>query len=181
MKDASHENGRSPWIFDVAKKEGYITLFGEEFCYKDSPYVTQGKSETFLAIEFLSFLLLKSILTCSFRLTPTYQYTSTGNIFRTEADVDVLNIFCELAKRKALKDKLRLVDNLWKVEDKFPCLDGFDGPHKGQIALDHIEKMWNSYHDVPKFAFVNAISAHDYSGKWKDMDESLRAYDLHLR
>merc|ERR1712238_493445 len=134
VKDASHENGRSPWIFDVAKKEGYITLFGEEFCYKNSPYVTQG------------------------------------NIFRTEADVDVLNIFCELAKRKALKDKLE-VDNLRSVEDKFPCLD----------ALDHIEKMWNSYHDVPKFAFVNAISAHDYSGKWKDMDESLRAYDLHLR
>jgi len=33
---------KSPWLFDVAKTAGYLTLFAEEFCLEGSPYVTQG-------------------------------------------------------------------------------------------------------------------------------------------
>lgn len=36
------EKGRSPWLFDIAKAAGYVTLFAEEFCYDDSVYVPQG-------------------------------------------------------------------------------------------------------------------------------------------
>ncbi len=32
----------SPWIFDVAKRLGYVTLFGDEFCYEGSPFVAQN-------------------------------------------------------------------------------------------------------------------------------------------
>ncbi|KAL7471954.1 hypothetical protein ACHAXS_012264 [Conticribra weissflogii] len=38
--DVSHFH----WIFAVARKLGYVTFFGEEFCYEDSPYVVQGQS-----------------------------------------------------------------------------------------------------------------------------------------
>jgi hypothetical protein len=32
----------SPWIFDVAKELGYVTYFGDEFCYEGSPFVVQN-------------------------------------------------------------------------------------------------------------------------------------------
>ena len=31
----------NPWIYNVAKKLGYVTFFGEEFCYSHSPWVVQ--------------------------------------------------------------------------------------------------------------------------------------------
>jgi hypothetical protein len=36
------DKGRSPWLFDIAKEAGYVTLFAEEFCYDGSVYVSQG-------------------------------------------------------------------------------------------------------------------------------------------
>lgn len=33
--------GVSPWMFDVAREEGYVTFFAEEFCCVGSPWVTQ--------------------------------------------------------------------------------------------------------------------------------------------
>lgn len=32
----------SPWMFDVAKRLGYVTYFGDEFCYEGSPFVAQN-------------------------------------------------------------------------------------------------------------------------------------------
>lgn len=32
----------SPWAFDVAKRFGYVTFFGDEFCYLQSPFVAQN-------------------------------------------------------------------------------------------------------------------------------------------
>eukprot|EP01062_Namystynia_karyoxenos_P043753 TRINITY_DN32030_c0_g1_i1.p1 TRINITY_DN32030_c0_g1~~TRINITY_DN32030_c0_g1_i1.p1 ORF type:complete len:1250 (+),score=272.04 TRINITY_DN32030_c0_g1_i1:69-3752(+) len=32
----------SPWLFDAAKAQGYVTWFGEEFCTTGSPFVIQG-------------------------------------------------------------------------------------------------------------------------------------------
>lgn len=32
----------SPWIFSIARDLGYVTFFGEEFCYNSSPYVIQN-------------------------------------------------------------------------------------------------------------------------------------------
>lgn len=32
----------SPWLFDLAKELGYVTFFGDEFCYEGSPFVAQN-------------------------------------------------------------------------------------------------------------------------------------------
>jgi len=32
----------NPWLLNIAKAEGYVTLFVEEFCFNGSPYVTQN-------------------------------------------------------------------------------------------------------------------------------------------
>jgi len=40
----SQQNGKrltNPWIFEVAKSRGYVTFFGDEFCYEGSPFVAQ--------------------------------------------------------------------------------------------------------------------------------------------
>jgi len=34
----------SPWLFDIVQELGYVTFFGEEFCYDHSPYVLQGNA-----------------------------------------------------------------------------------------------------------------------------------------
>jgi len=34
----------SPWLFDIVQELGYVTFFGEEFCYDKSPYVLQGNA-----------------------------------------------------------------------------------------------------------------------------------------
>ena len=34
----------SPWLFDVVKNLGYISMFGEEFCYLGSKYIVQVSS-----------------------------------------------------------------------------------------------------------------------------------------
>ncbi|CAB9510836.1 Protein of unknown function (DUF229) [Seminavis robusta] len=33
---------RSPWIFDIAERAGYVTLFAEEFCFDKSPWTAQN-------------------------------------------------------------------------------------------------------------------------------------------
>jgi hypothetical protein len=38
-KNRTSEN---PWIFSIARDLGYVTFFGEEFCYNSSPYVIQN-------------------------------------------------------------------------------------------------------------------------------------------
>ena len=43
--DSKHSSYKStPWLFDVARLKGYITYFGEEFCYNFSPYVSQDNT-----------------------------------------------------------------------------------------------------------------------------------------
>jgi hypothetical protein len=60
------------------------------------------------------------------------------------------------------------------------------GPH---LCLEHehenpafsqISAIWEAYPDVPKFAFLNGIAAHDYSFEWIKMVSSLEAYDEQL-
>ena len=36
------ETTKTPWLFGVSDSIGYINFFAEEFCYDESPYVTQG-------------------------------------------------------------------------------------------------------------------------------------------
>lgn len=40
--------------------------------------------------------------------------------------------------------------------------------------------MWDTYNSEPKFAFLNAMAAHDYSSDWEMMISKAEAYDEHI-
>ena len=140
------------WIFDVAKKLGYVTFFGEvrivvcenlmlslldvshlthtqEFCYEDSPYVVQSQSA-----------------------------------FTLDVDLTLDQLFCHLAK-DWLKSNGKVISqkrtyNVEYHDDEVPdsC---FDGRSRGEIGLEYISQMWDAYESVPKFAYLNALAAHE--------------------
>ena len=122
---------RSPWIFDIAKSAGYVTMFAEEFCFEDSVYVPQG------------------------------------NIFPLNVDYVPSKFFCRVVERYAVTKGFQMVEPPWKYEyfpkpNKPACVDDRGGYERARVALDHIESMWNSYEDVPKLAYLNALAAHVY-------------------
>jgi Protein of unknown function (DUF229) len=122
---------RSPWIFDIGKKAGYVTLFSEDFCYDGSIYVPQG------------------------------------NLFTLDADLLPASFFCRVSELNALRDGIKMKGPAWRYSYKpWPgapsCVDANGGYEVGMVALDHVESMWDAYHDVPKFAYVNSIAAHKY-------------------
>ena len=123
---------RSPWIFDIAKAAGYVTLFGEEFCYRGSKWVPQG------------------------------------NVFPLEVDILPSEFFCRVAERRAAKlFGTTMVGPAYQYgyeprSGEPMCVDKNGGYESGRVGLDHIESMWNTYPDVPKLAYLNAIAAHYY-------------------
>ena len=134
---------KSPLIFDVARDAGYVTLFGEEFCFEDSPYVTQG------------------------------------NVFNLEADVMIHRVHCAIATRYARKHNITYdPGDLWTVESYHePCVDGALGSPMPWVPLELLRQMWTEYRDEPKFAFLNAMAAHDYSLAFSLSYLNAEAYD----
>lgn len=53
----------------------------------------------------------------------------------------------------------------------------FDGKSRGEIGLEYISQMWDAYDSVPKFAYLNALAAHDYSLDAAHMPLSSENYD----
>eukprot|EP00571_Detonula_confervacea_P000538 CAMPEP_0172318456 /NCGR_PEP_ID=MMETSP1058-20130122/34927_1 /TAXON_ID=83371 /ORGANISM="Detonula confervacea, Strain CCMP 353" /LENGTH=1694 /DNA_ID=CAMNT_0013033295 /DNA_START=295 /DNA_END=5379 /DNA_ORIENTATION=+ len=122
---------RDHWIFEVAKNLGYITFFGEEFCYEESPYVVQTQSAFTLDVD----------------LTPS-------------------DLFCNLAKDwLKVNGKVNHQLKTYAVEYDGKEIPNtcFDGKSRGEIGLEIITQMWDEYDSSPKFAFLNALAAHDYS------------------
>jgi hypothetical protein len=125
------ELGRSPWIFDIGKKAGYVTLFSEDFCYEGSIYVPQG------------------------------------NLFTLDVDLLPANLFCRVSELNALRMGFKMNEPAWRYSYKpWPgapgCVDANGGYEVGMVALHHVESMWDAYHDIPKFAYINSIAAHQY-------------------
>jgi len=138
----------STWAFDIAKDLGYVTFFGEEFCYDTSPYVVQN---TYFPID-------------------------------DQGDYFVHNIFCRLAKRWKKTMRMHEKKELWAVENDSaskpqPCVDGRS---KHQFSLEYLQQIWRAYPDVPKFAYLNALAAHDYSVESVYLPLGAEAYDEHL-
>jgi len=124
----------TPWLFDVARAKGYITYFGEEFCYDFSPYVTQD------------------------------------NTFPLHTDFELRNLYCRL------QSCLENCEGPWPPMGPHICLERDDE----NPAFTQISSIWDAYPDVPKFAFLNGIAAHDYDFEWIKMIASLEAYDIQL-
>jgi len=139
--------GESPLIFDEARRNGYVTLFGEEFCFEDSgiysPYVTQG------------------------------------NLLKVEADIMVHRAHCALATRYARIHNVTYDPGaLWTVDSYHqPCVDGATGLPMPRVPLEILRQMWTEYQDEPKFAFLNAMAAHDYSLAFGSMYLNAEIYD----
>lgn len=125
------EAGRSPWLFDIAKAAGYVTLFAEEFCYEGSIYVPQG------------------------------------NLFPLNVDVEPGTFFCRAAELRVKRELISREAAAWMHSyhakpGQPDCVHKDGGYSAPLVGLDHVETMWNSYHDIPKVAYVNAIAAHEY-------------------
>ena len=87
--------------------------------------------------------------------------------------------------RKSYKDPQLTVheSHKWGVELSGPCIEGdacLPNREKSTISLQFIEQMWDTYHQQPKFAFLNAIAAHDYSFEWEESIRKAEAYDEHI-
>jgi len=124
---------RSPWIFDIAKEAGYVTLFAEEFCYEGSVWVPQG------------------------------------NMFPLEVDILPSKFFCRLVERKAGKQTFQMEKPAFLYSPNPPpgqplCADTRGFYESPRVSLDHVESMWDTYQETPKFAYLNAIAAHYYGG-----------------
>lgn len=149
--DGKNSTKDNHWIFDIAKCKffihhvisglhtltpvsifsldlGYITFFGEEFCYDDSPYVVQ-----------------------------------TQTAFTLNEDLSPSKLFCDLARewirlRGEVNSKTVRTFDVDYDDKETSC---FDGISRGEIAFTYISQMFDEYADMPKFAFVNALAAHE--------------------
>ena len=132
----------SPFLFDVAKVEGYITYFGEEFCYEDSLYVAQD------------------------------------NIFPLESDFLLHKAFCRIATCKNYRGPQISENN---ITGPYICADHETANGvNSTLAFAQISAIWDAYPNVPKFAFLNSLAAHDYSFDWINMIAGSEEYDHHL-
>lgn len=114
--------------------------------------------------------------------TKNSPYTVQGNYFPLDFDYSTEPLFCALAEHYRIQQNLTMAKPAWSISEgssihTAPCLGGRS---KQTLALEYIEGLWEAYPDIPKFAYLNAIAAHDYS-----IDPSLQilgaeAYDEHF-
>ena len=83
-----------------------------------------------------------------------------------DVDFTLDKLFCDLAKDWiSVNGKVNSLTKTWVVEyDGKGVRDScFDGKSRAQIGLEFITQIWDEYTELPKFAFLNAMAAHDYS------------------
>jgi hypothetical protein len=139
-----HNGTESPWLYNRLGKLGYVTFFGEEFCYSNSPWVIQG------------------------------------NLFKLNPDYHMNQLFCQLAYAKKAETKQKGL--LYSIEhdtskDPQPCIDG---RARQELGFEYIRGIWNTYSESPKFAYFNALAAHDYSVDLAYQSLGSEAYDEYL-
>ena len=104
----------------------------------------------------------------------------TQSAFTLDVDLTLSELYCNLAK-----DWMRVHDVIdprlqtWGVEFDTKLVPDtcFDGRSRGEIGLEYITQMWDAYDSRPKFAFLNALAAHDYSVDSAHASLSAENYD----
>lgn len=83
-------------------------------------------------------------------------------------DEDIISphkLFCDLAKewiRIHGKQNSRSTRTFGiEYEERGVPNSCFGGFSRGEIGLTYIEQMFEQYPDLPKFAFINALAAHE--------------------
>lgn len=89
----------------------------------------------------------------------------TQSAFKLDVDLSLSELYCHLAKHWLKTNDITVELKTWAVEyDSKTVPDTcFDGKSRGEIGLEFISQMWDAYDSRPKFAFLNALAAHDYS------------------
>jgi len=153
---SSHEvagHDESPWMFAMAKRIGFITAFGEEFCWEGSPWVVQNNIFHLEA----DFMLHRAHC----RLAERYLMRRKIRAFGPRHyDTDA-----KLYLYASLDDSRKL------------CIGGKTGPAKARILLDPTRQLWDVYRDQPKFAFLNVMAAHVYSKSGEETIRAAEAFD----
>ena len=99
--------------------------------------------------------------------------------FKTEPDYRIDKIYCRLAMYFKRAFKLDPNHPMWAVDhdrasDPKPCIDGRS---RHQISHEYLIKIWENRVDKPKFAYLNAIAAHDYGLLDEYLNLGAEAYD----
>ncbi len=133
----------NPWLYSVAGTLGYVTFFGEEFCYSQSPWVVQH------------------------------------NLFKLNPDYAMNDLFCQLAQARVQDPNFQ---QLYSVEydtstKPQPCVDGRS---RQEFGFEYLRGIWQAYPNLPKFAYLNALAAHDYSVDLAYQSLGIEAYDYYL-
>ncbi len=88
----------------------------------------------------------------------------TQSAFTLDVDFTLDKLFCHLARDwLKVNGKVNSQMKTWSVEyDGKEVPDTcFDGKSRGEIGLEYISQMWDAYDSSPKFAFLNALAAHE--------------------
>jgi hypothetical protein len=128
-----------PLLYDVAKDNGYLTFFGEEFCYPGSPWVFQN------------------------------------NVFELKADIHLHEVYCRMLKLQYPNSSDHYLLNLRGV-----CFDDGLGMDRQNIGINILQKMWDAYPNVPKFAYLNSIAAHEYTNDTAKIPLAIEEFDASL-
>ncbi|KAL3921537.1 MAG: hypothetical protein SGILL_002698 [Bacillariaceae sp.] len=128
----------------------------------------------------------RSCTSCRQCLTDSFRrFVHLGNVFTTfYQDLESHHVFCRLAERKIAMQELNTAPKTrWGVSLEGPCIDGSTCAKQTEtatISLNFIQNMWRTYESAPKFAFLNAMAAHDYSHDWERVTVMAERYDEHL-
>jgi hypothetical protein len=105
-----------------------------------------------------------------------------GNVFKLQADYQLNELFCQLAQVTKENDTKFKNWPLYAVEHDTsskpnPCVDGRS---RQEFAFEYMRGMWGAYPGTPKFAYLNALAAHDYSLDNAYQPLGVEAYDEYL-
>jgi hypothetical protein len=143
-------NDANPWIFDIARR-GKQTFSG---LYKPLESAV---------------LVLLTLVQCWMHQTPLTAgyvtmfgeefcadgspYVAQGNLFELTVDYLPHEYFCRQAESELSQKGVKDHAALWRLEtDPNPF-----------VALDYIEAIYDSYDDIPKLIYLNALAAHVYN------------------
>jgi len=140
----------NPFLFNITKDLGYLTFFGEEFCYNHSPYVVQ---ENLFELE------------ADYDMNDLFCLLSSATKFQ------------QIEKGKTSKNIILYGIEHDNSTHPQPCVDGRS---RQEFAFEYIRGIWNSHPDTPKFAYLNSLAAHDYSIDLAYQNLGIEAYDDYL-
>jgi hypothetical protein len=99
-------------------------------------------------------------------------FVPQDNVFPLKTDLELLNVYCRAQEK--------LSGQVWGERVNACAAQQTLSGKTINPGFDHIAGMWDAYPNVPKFAFMNVVAAHDYSAPWIKMIQDSESYDAQL-